>query len=99
MNENGFNVIHVIPPFFRTGDGVIGGAERYAFELARNMANIVPTTLVSFGEKDSEDSFGALKVKLLGDAHYVRRQRTNPMAIPYSVKCSEHRSCIVISST
>src|SRR6266404_3122855 len=76
------NVVHVIPSFFRAGDGILGGAERYAFELARNMANTVPTTLVSFGEKDSEDSFGPLKVKLLGNAHYVRGQRTNPVAIP-----------------
>ena len=76
MNDNRLNVVHVIPSFFRAGDGILGGAERYAFELARNMANTVPTTLISFGDSYSEDSFGALKVKLLGDAHYVRGQRT-----------------------
>jgi alpha-maltose-1-phosphate synthase len=73
-------VVHMVPALFRAQDGVIGGAERYAFELARNMADIVPTTLVSFGEKDREETVGSLKVRVFGNAHFVRGQRTNPIS-------------------
>ena len=36
-------VFHVVPALFGA-DGIIGGAERYALELARHMALEVPTT-------------------------------------------------------
>ena len=75
------NVIHLVPALFRGDDGVIGGAERYAFELARNMADVVPTTLVSFGENGGEETIGSLKVKVLGNTHFVRGQRTNPISL------------------
>ena len=44
-------VLHLVPAMFGPGDGIVGGAERYALELARNMAERVPTRLVSFGER------------------------------------------------
>jgi len=75
------NVTHIVPALFRTNDGIIGGAERYACELARNMADVVPTTLVSFGDADAEETIGPLKVKVLGNPHFVRGQRTNPMSL------------------
>ena len=81
MIGNGLMVVHLVPTLFRNGDGIIGGAERYAFELARNMAKAAPTTLVSFGDRNSEETCGALKVKVLGNAHYVRRQKTNPVTL------------------
>ena len=44
------NVVHIVPAPFGP-HGVVGGAERYALELARQMADRVPTTLVTFGEE------------------------------------------------
>ena len=73
-------VLHVTPAVFHETLGVIGGAERYAFELARHMANITPTTLVGFGKTEANYSAGNLQVKVLGDAHYVRGQRLNPLS-------------------
>jgi glycosyltransferase involved in cell wall biosynthesis len=73
-------VVHVVPALFGTDSGVVGGAERYALELARHMADVVPTTLVSFGEKEREERWGALRVRVIGDPWYVRSQRTNPVA-------------------
>ena len=75
------NVAHIVPALFRPHDGVIGGAERYAFELARNMANTISTTLISFGETSAEETLGPLKVKVLGNTHLVRAQRTNPISV------------------
>jgi glycosyltransferase involved in cell wall biosynthesis len=71
-------VMHLAPALFGEG-GVYGGAERYARELARNMANRVPTTLVSFGEKSRRFHDGPLHLVVLGPAWHVRGQRFNPI--------------------
>ena len=73
-------VAHVVPALFDAEDGIPGGAERYAFELARNMAQEVPTTLVTFGRSFREESVGPLKIKVIGNPHYIRGQTTNPFS-------------------
>jgi glycosyltransferase involved in cell wall biosynthesis len=73
------NVVHIVPAPFGSR-GVVGGAERYAFELARQMAGRVATTLVSFGEERAEQ-VGALRVRTIGDPWFVRGQRTNPFSL------------------
>jgi len=73
-------VAHVVPALFGAGDGVTGGAERYALELARHMAQETPTSLVTFGERERRERVGSLEVRVLGGAWYVRGQRTNPFA-------------------
>jgi glycosyltransferase involved in cell wall biosynthesis len=72
-------VAHVVPALFGP-DGVVGGAERYALELARSMAGVVPTTLVSFGYEYRDETAGALKVRVLGHPWLVRGQRSNPFS-------------------
>jgi alpha-maltose-1-phosphate synthase len=74
-------VLHLVPAIFG-GDGAVGGAERYAFELARHMAELVPTTLLSFGDRDRVETIGPLRVRVLGHPWYVRGQRFNPVAWP-----------------
>jgi glycosyltransferase involved in cell wall biosynthesis len=73
-------VVHVIPALFGT-HGIVGGAERYAFELARQMADRVPTTLVTFGDQAREEQMGSLRVHIIGDPWFVRGQRTNPFSL------------------
>ncbi|RPH56647.1 MAG: glycosyltransferase family 1 protein, partial [Acidobacteria bacterium] len=70
-------VVHIVPALFGP-DGIVGGAERYAFELARHMAAEVPTTLVTFGDRDREERIGALTVRVLGSPWLIRGQRSNP---------------------
>ena len=72
-------VVHLVPALFGKG-GIVGGAERYAFELARAMADVVPTTLVTFGGADADDAAGPLRVRTLGRPWYVRGQRANPVS-------------------
>lgn len=72
-------VLHVVPALFGR-EGVMGGAERYALELARHMAEEVPTTLLTFGERAREERVGALRVRVAGPAWRVRGQQTNPLA-------------------
>jgi glycosyltransferase involved in cell wall biosynthesis len=73
-------VVHVVPALFGH-DGIVGGAERYAFELARHMAVRVPTALVSFGNQDRHETVGALEVRVLGRPWFVRGERTNPFHV------------------
>jgi glycosyltransferase involved in cell wall biosynthesis len=75
-------VVHVVPRLFGK-KGVVGGAERYALELARYMAEQVPTSLVCFGvdgEGDRQETFGRLTVQVIGKAWCVRGQAQNPMS-------------------
>jgi glycosyltransferase involved in cell wall biosynthesis len=69
-------VLHIVPAAFGPR-GVVGGAERYAVELARTMAGIVPTRLLTFGERHERWREGELEV-VMERARYIRGQRTNP---------------------
>jgi len=73
-------VAHLVPALFGAG-GVVGGAERYALELARAMATRVPVTLVTFGDRERRERDGPLDVRVIGQPWYVRGQRTNPMSV------------------
>src|ERR1051325_5030603 len=72
-------ILHVVPALFGEG-GVVGGGERYALELARHMAEVTPTALVSFGDEERRERVGRLDVRVLGGSWYVRGQRTNPVS-------------------
>ena len=72
-------VVHIVPTAF--GDkGVVGGAERYAFELARSMSEHVPTTLVVFGQDAGETEVARLRIRTLRPSWYVKGQNSNPIA-------------------
>jgi glycosyltransferase involved in cell wall biosynthesis len=89
-----YRVVHVVPaPFDRT-TGVVGGAERYALELARHMADRCSTALVTFGARDEARRDGNLDVVVL-KARSVRGQRTNPWsaALPGWVRRSDVVHC------
>jgi len=74
-------VLHIVPALFAADDGVVGGAERYAFELARYMANQVPTRLLTFGERERQERNGNFSVRVIGRPWYVSGQRNNPIAL------------------
>jgi glycosyltransferase involved in cell wall biosynthesis len=74
------HVVHVVPALFGHG-GVFGGAERYAFELARAMSTMTRTTLVSFGARDQAFTDGSLEVRVIGRPMLVRGQPANPFSL------------------
>jgi len=77
-----FRVLHIVPRLFGKGAGIVGGAERYAFELARYMAEEVPTTLVCFGEdEERHETFGRLRVHVIARPWCVRGQSSNPVSL------------------
>lgn len=73
-------VMHLVPALFDRTDGIVGGAERYVFELARHMSEVVPTKLVTFGERAREEQVGSLQVRVIGNPWLVRGQRFNPVS-------------------
>jgi len=96
-------VVHLVPALFGE-DGVFGGAERYAHELARHMADQTPTRLVTFSQVPARRDVGRLDVRVLGPAWRVRGQPFNPfhpglvrhLAWAKVVHC--HQRAIVASS-
>ena len=70
-------VVHVVPALFGPRE-TVGGAERYALELARHMADFVDTTLVTFGDDERNEHVGTLLIQVLAKPAYVRGQRNNP---------------------
>ncbi|MDR3638168.1 MAG: glycosyltransferase family 4 protein [Isosphaeraceae bacterium] len=73
-------VVHIVPSFFRKEGGVLGGAERYALELARAMAECVPTTLYSFGPTADRYTIDRLDVRIFRTSLHVRSRAGNPLA-------------------
>jgi glycosyltransferase involved in cell wall biosynthesis len=70
-------VVHLVPALFGER-GTFGGAERYAYEIARYMADETPTRLITFSEAQERRSVGQLQVRVLGPAWRVRGQSFNP---------------------
>jgi glycosyltransferase involved in cell wall biosynthesis len=101
---NGPRVLHIVPALFGCDDGAVGGAERYALELARHMAQETPTTLLSFGDHGREETLGELKIRVLGGAKYVRGERSNPVSLALIAELRQadvvhcHQQHIVASS-
>jgi glycosyltransferase involved in cell wall biosynthesis len=98
------SVVHLVPALFGT-EGIVGGAERYALELARHMAEEVPTRLVTFGEHAEDRRVGKLDVRVLANQWSVRGQRTNPWSLSVLGEISHadvvhcHQQHILMSST
>lgn len=70
----------MVPAIFGA-DGVFGGGERYAYELARHMSDEVETVLLSFGPRERRERVGNLEVRVIGNPWHVRGNRNNPLAL------------------
>jgi glycosyltransferase involved in cell wall biosynthesis len=77
----GVHVSHVVPSLFDAQDGILGGAERYVLELARHMADVVPTSLITFGDHPGERHDGKLRVQVFRSSFTIRGERTNPFSL------------------
>ncbi len=74
-------VAHVVPALFDERIGVIGGAERYALELARHMAEVTPTRIVTFGPDDETRFDGKLRIDVIGGARPVRNDENDRFSL------------------
>lgn len=74
----GLRVVHVVPALFGE-EGIFGGAERYALELSRAIAEQAPTTLITFGSRPGRKQFGPLTVEILRNWIHFRRFKFDPV--------------------
>ena len=94
-------VVHLVPNCFGRERGIAGGAERYAFELARHMAARTPTRLVSFEAEPRRETCGPLEIRTLRPAFQVG-SRGNPFSLRLLrelawadvVHCHQYKTCI-----
>jgi len=77
--RNGPKVLHIVPALFGS-NGVLGGAERYALELSRYMADVTPTRLLTFGPEARNERIGRLDIRIVAGAWHVRGQASNPVS-------------------
>jgi glycosyltransferase involved in cell wall biosynthesis len=72
-------VVHISPVAF--GDsGMVGGGERYPAELARAMAALTPTTLVTFGRQADRQRVGDLDLRVLATRGRYKGHELNPLS-------------------
>ena len=71
MNYNSLRVAHVVPALLDRDRGIVGGAERYALELARSMSEHVETRLLTFGPQNESLEEGKLHIELIGGSSGV----------------------------
>jgi glycosyltransferase involved in cell wall biosynthesis len=72
-------VVHISPLLFGE-EGVYGGGERYVLELARAMAPMLPTRLVTFGASPRRFHDGALEVVVLRRRGRLGGNELNPIS-------------------
>ncbi|MGC2373227.1 MAG: glycosyltransferase family 4 protein [Solirubrobacteraceae bacterium] len=94
-------VLHVSPSLFGA-DGIVGGGERAAYELARAIGGEVPTTFVSFGPRRLSWRDGDLGVEIYPSAGDLGGQRFDPLSYHFLeqvrkadvVHCSQYRVAV-----
>ena len=74
-------VTHIVPQLFDANNGLLGGAERYALELARHMAERVPTRLVTFGRTETIRVVGKLEIRVIRPVFRLQGRASNPFSI------------------
>jgi glycosyltransferase involved in cell wall biosynthesis len=72
-------VVHIAPTAFGAG-GIYGGGERYPYELARAMARLVPTRLVTFGDVHNVRRDHELTVEVLPVRTRYQGAEVNPLS-------------------
>jgi glycosyltransferase involved in cell wall biosynthesis len=75
--------VAVVYPIPFGEDGLFGGGERYAHELARALARHTPTRLVTFGNGPRRRTEGALEVRTHRPLGYPHGERLNPFSLGF----------------
>ena len=75
--------IAVVYPIPFGDDGIFGGGERYAVELAKALARETPTRLITFGSNPRREQIGDLDVRIHKPLRYVHGLRANPLSFGF----------------
>jgi glycosyltransferase involved in cell wall biosynthesis len=75
--------VAVVYPIPFGEEGLYGGGERYAVELARALSRRVPTRLLTFGSRPGRRREGDLEIRTYRPLRYVRGERINPLSFRF----------------
>jgi glycosyltransferase involved in cell wall biosynthesis len=75
--------VAVVYPIPFGEDGVFGGGERYALELAKALARETPTRLVTFGQRPRRERLGDLEIRIHRPLRYIHGVRANPLSFGF----------------
>jgi len=75
--------VAVVYPIPFGEDGVFGGGERYALELAKALARETPARLVTFGPSARRERTGDLDIRIHKPLHYIHDMRANPLSFGF----------------
>ena len=73
-------VLHVSPTYF-SADSVLGGGERYAWELAKAMSSMTDVTFVSFGISEKDFLENEMKVIIKKPFFFINKNILNPLSL------------------
>lgn len=71
----------VVPASYFAADRTVGGGERYAFEYARALSELTPTTLALFDTTPGTERIGSLEVRTFPVRH------SNERGFPWTTRC------------
>lgn len=94
-------VVHLSPSLFGA-DGITGGGERAAYELAQSIATHLPTTLVSFGNARRSWREGDLAMEIYPSAGDLGGQTFDPLCLRFLeqlrkadvIHCNQYRVAV-----
>jgi glycosyltransferase involved in cell wall biosynthesis len=73
----------VVYPIPFGDEGIFGGGERYALELARALSREAPTRLVTFGSRARREKIGELEICIHRPLRYIHGARGNPLSFGF----------------
>lgn len=75
--------VAVVYPVAFGPEGIFGGGERYALELARALSRTVPTRLVTFGDRRRRERVEDLEIETFRPLTLLHGARTNPLSFRF----------------
>lgn len=75
--------VAVVYPIAFGEDGIYGGGERYAMELAKALAQKTPTRLVTFGKRTHRETIDGLDIRVCKPLTHLRGQITNAVSLGF----------------
>ena len=75
--------VAVVYPIPFGQEGLFGGGERYAHELARALSRQTPTRLVTFGDGPRRRMDGGLEIRTHRPLRYLNGERVNPLSFGF----------------
>jgi glycosyltransferase involved in cell wall biosynthesis len=75
--------VAIVYPIPFGDEGIFGGGERYALELAKALAKRTPTRFITFSSRPRRETIDGLEIQVYRPLKYMRDQKTNPLSLGF----------------